>query len=89
MTTNSDNTRNGISKRETINNSVIKELIEIYPPVSVNNVTYKLGLTYYSFETNYFDTSAIRKLIKVHGAGLFGIICFFDVKCVLWVGVYV
>lgn len=77
MTTNFDITKNGISKRETINNSIIKELMEKYPLISVNNVTYKIGLTYYTFETNYFDTPAIRKLIKIHGAGLFGIICFF------------
>lgn len=66
-----------IEKREKLDNSVLFEITQKYPKVSVNGVAYDLGLTYFTIETDYLSSVNVRKLIKAQGAEVIAIICFF------------
>lgn len=69
--------KENISKRVTVDNSIIKELQEKYPKVNKNGVEYDLGLTYFTFETDYFSSTPVRRIIKTYGAEIVSVICFF------------
>lgn len=69
-----------ISKRTKADNGIIKELQEKYPKVSRKGVEYDLGLTYFTFETDYFSSPLIRRLIKEYSAEIVSVICFFRAK---------
>ena len=66
-----------IEKRENLDNSVLAEINQKYPKVSVNGVAYDLGLTYFTIETDYLSSVNVRKLIKAQGAEVIAVICFF------------
>lgn len=66
-----------IEKRENLDNSVLAEINQKYPKVSVNGVAYDLGLTYFTIETDYLSSVNVRKLIKIQGAEVIAVICFF------------
>lgn len=66
-----------IEKREKLDNSVLFEITQKYPKVSVNGVAYDLGLTYFTIETDYLSSVNVRKLIKAQGAEVIAVICFF------------
>lgn len=71
---------NLVSKRDYIDNSILEEMKTKYPKVTVKGVAYDLGLTYITIQTDYFNDAIIRKLIKVHGAEIIAVICFFRTK---------
>lgn len=66
-----------IEKRDKLDNSVLFEITQKYPKVSVNGVAYDLGLTYFTIETDYLSSVNVRKLIKAQGAEVIAVICFF------------
>lgn len=69
--------KTAIEKREKLDNSVLAEINQKYPKVSVNGVAYDLGLTYFTIETDYLSSVNVRKLIKTQGAEVIAVICFF------------
>lgn len=69
--------KTAIEKREKLDNSVLAEINQKYPKVSVNGVAYDLGLTYFTIETDYLSSVNVRKLIKAQGAEVIAVICFF------------
>ena len=71
---------NIVIKRDYIDNSVLEEMNQKYPKITVKGVAYDLGLTYITLQTDYFTDPIIRKLIKSHGAEIIAVICYFRMK---------
>lgn len=70
-----------IIKRTVIDNSIIKELEEKYPAIANNNdVVYKLGLNYLTFEPGFITSPLLRKLIREYGNGVLILIHFLRAK---------
>lgn len=60
-----------IIKRTTIDNSIIKELQDKYPAIAnKNDVSYKLGLNYYTFELEFMTSPLLQKLMYEYGHGV-------------------
>lgn len=69
-----------VEKRKTIDNSVLAEMRNKYPKFSKNGVAYNLGLTYVTFETDYFESVPVRKVLRKYGAEAVAVIMFFRLQ---------
>lgn len=70
-----------IIKRTVIDNSIIKELQDKYPAIANNNdVVYKLGLNYLTFEPEFITSPLLRKLIREQGYGVLVLIHYLRSK---------
>ncbi len=70
-----------IIKRDIIDNTIIKELEEKYPSIAnTNDVVYKLGLNYLTFEPQFITSPLLRNLIRQNGHGILILIHFLRSK---------
>lgn len=70
-----------VKKRESINDSIVKELYHTYPLVSAKNgVAYKQKLEYLTFEIDFLNETAIRDLRSIYKHTLITFIFYIRVK---------
>ena len=70
-----------VKKRESINDSIVKELYNNYPLVSAKNgVAYKQKLEYLTFEIDFLNETAIRDLRSIYKHTLITFIFFIRTK---------
>lgn len=70
-----------VKKRESINDSIVKELYTLYPLVSAKNgVAYKQKLEYLTFEIDFLNETAIRDLRSIYKHTLITFIFYIRVR---------
>lgn len=70
-----------VSKKDFIDNSIIRELKEKYPNVeNDNNVSYKVKLEYLTFEIDFITDPLITYLVDEYGVVVIGLIHFLRSK---------
>lgn len=66
-----------IIKKDSVDDSIIKELLEKYPPTeNENGVCYKQELDYLTFETGFITNPVIRNLQAKYGAVVIAVIFY-------------